>query len=50
MVQIRGKEPNVLKLHVGMQIGVNFTTVFSILLIGLNSKFYEIFAKQHNVF
>ena len=27
MVQIRGKEPNVLTLHVGMQIGANFTIV-----------------------
>ena len=47
MVQIRGKEPNVLKLHVAMQIGANFATVSSIFLIGLNSTFYEIFAKQH---
>jgi len=50
MVQIRWKEQNVLKLHVGMQIGANFTIVSSILLTGLNSKFYEIFSKQHMYF
>ena len=33
--------------HVGMQKGANFTIVSTIVLIGLNTKFYEIFAKQH---
>ena len=31
--------------HVRMQKGGNFTDVSNILLIGLNSKFYGIFAK-----
>ena len=31
--------------HVRMQKGGNFTNVSNILLIGLNSKFYGIFAK-----
>ena len=33
--------------NVGMQKGAIFTIVSTILLIGLNIKFYEIFAKQH---
>ena len=33
--------------HVGMQKGANFTIVSTKVLIGLNIKFYEIFAKQH---
>ena len=33
--------------HVGMQKGANFTTVFTILLIGLNSKSQENFIKQY---
>ena len=30
-----------------MQKGANFTVVSTTLLIGLNIKFYEIFAKEH---
>ena len=30
-----------------MQKGANFTIVFTMVLIGLNIKFYEILAKQH---
>ena len=33
--------------HVGIQKGANFTIVSTKVLIGLNVKFYEIFAKQH---
>ena len=33
--------------HVGMQKGASFTIVSTKVLIGLNIKFYEIFAKQH---
>ena len=33
--------------QVGMQKGANFTIVSTMVLIGLNIKFYEIFAKQH---
>ena len=33
--------------HIGMQKGANFTIVSTMVLIGLNIKFYEIFAKQH---
>ena len=33
--------------HVGMRKGANFTIVSTMVLIGLNIKFYEIFAKQH---
>ena len=33
--------------HGGMQKGANFTFVSTMVLIGLNIKFYEIFAKQH---
>ena len=40
MVQIRGKEPNAMNTK-----GANLTIVSTVLLIGLNSKFYEIFAK-----
>ena len=32
--------------HIGMQRGANFTIVSTTLLISLNIKFYEIFAKQ----
>ena len=46
MVQIRGKGPKRSE-HVGMQKGVNFTIVSTKVLIGLNIKFDEIFAKQH---
>ena len=45
MVQIRRKGPKRSE-HVGMQKGANFTIVSSKVLIGLNIKFYEIFAKQ----
>ena len=45
MVQIRGKGPKRSE-HVGMQKGVNFTIVSTKVLIGLNIKFYEIFAKS----
>ena len=44
MVQIRGPKRSE---HVGMQKGANFTFVSTMVLIGLNIKFYEIFAKQH---
>jgi len=33
--------------HVQMQKGAIFTVVSTTFLIGLNIKFYEIFAKQH---
>ena len=33
--------------HVGMQKGANFNIVSTMVLIGLNIRFYEIFAKQH---
>ena len=46
MVQIRRKGPKRSE-HVGMQKGANFTIVSTMVLIGLNIKFYEIFAKQH---
>ena len=46
MVQIRRKGPKRSE-HVGMQKGVNFTIVSTMVLIGLNVKFYEIFAKKH---
>ena len=46
MVQIRRKGPKRSE-HVGMQKGANFTIVSTKVLIGLNIKFYEIFAKQH---
>ena len=42
MVQIRSKGPK-RREHVGMQNVANLTIV----LIGLNIKFYEILAKQH---
>ena len=35
--------------HVGKRKDANFTIVFTTLLIGLNIKFYEIFAK-HRVY
>ena len=46
MVQIRRKGPKRSE-HVGMQKGANFTVVSTKVLIGLNIKFDEIFAKQH---
>ena len=46
MVQIRRKGPKRSE-HVGMQKGANFTIVSTMILIGLNIKFYEIFAKQN---
>ena len=46
MVQIRRKGPKRLE-HVGMQKGANFTIVCTMVLIDLNIKFYEIFAKQN---
>ena len=46
MVQIRRKVPKRSE-HVRMQKGANFTIVSTMVLIGLNVKFYEIFAKQH---
>ena len=46
MVQIRRKGQKRSE-HVGMQKGANFTIVSTTVLIGLNIKFYEIFAKQH---
>jgi len=46
MVQIRRKGPKRSE-HVGMRKGANFTIVSTMVLIGLNIKFHEIFAKQH---
>ena len=46
MVQIRRKGPKRSE-HFGMQKGANFTIVSTMVLIGLNIRFYEIFAKQH---
>ena len=46
MVQIRRIGPKRSE-HVCMQKGPNFTIVCTMVLIGLNIKFYEIFAKQH---
>ena len=46
MVQIRRKGPKRSE-HVEMQKGANFTIVSTEVLIGLNIKFCEIFAKQH---
>ena len=46
MVQIRGPKRSE---HVGMQKGANFTFVSTMVLIGLNINFYEIFAK-HRVY
>ena len=46
MVQIRRKGPKRSE-HIGMQKGANFSIVSTKVLIGLNIKFYEIFAKQH---
>ena len=46
MVRIRRKEPKRSE-HVGMQKVANFTIVSTMVLIGLNIKFYEILAKQH---
>ena len=46
MVQVRRKGPKRSE-QVGMQKGANFTIVSTKVLIGLNIKFYEIFAKQH---
>ena len=45
MVQIRRKGPK--RSQHGMQKGANFTIVSTKVLIGLNIKFYEIFATQH---
>ena len=46
MVQLRRKGPKHSE-HVGMQKVANLTIVSTMVLIGLNIKFYEIFAKQH---
>ena len=46
MVQARRKGPKRSE-HVGMQKFANFTIVSTMVLIGLNITFYEIFAKQH---
>ena len=46
MVQIRRKGPKRSE-HVGMQKGAYFTIVSTKVLIGLNIKFYKIFATQH---
>ena len=46
MVRIRRKGPKCSE-HVGMQKVANFTIVSTMVLIGLNIKFYEILAKQH---
>jgi len=46
MVQIRRKGPKRSE-HLSMQKGANFTIVSTMVLIGLNIKFYEIFTKQH---
>ena len=46
MVEIRRKGPKCSE-HVEMQKGANFAIVSTMVLIGLNIKFYEIFAKQH---
>ena len=46
MVQIRRKGPKRSE-HVRMHKSANFTIVSTMVLIGLNVKFYEIFAKQH---
>ena len=47
MVQIR-RNGQKRSEHVGMQKGANFTIIVStMVLIGLNIKFYEFFAKQH---
>jgi len=46
MVQIRRKGPKHSE-HAGMQKGAKFTIVSTMVLIDLNIKFYEIFAKQN---
>ena len=46
MVRIRRKGPK-RNENVGMQKVANFTIVSTMVLIGLNIKFYEILAKQH---
>ena len=46
MVQIRRKGPKRSE-NVGLQKSANLTIVSTMVLIGLNIKFYEIFAKQH---
>ena len=46
MVRIRRKGPKRSE-HVGIQKVANFTIVSTMVLIGLNIKFYEILAKQH---
>ena len=46
MVQIRRKEPNALNKS-ECKKGAIFTIAPATLLIGLNIKFYEIFAKEH---
>ena len=45
MVQIRRKGPKRSE-HAEMQKGANFSIVSTKFLIGLNIKFYKIFAKQ----
>ena len=47
MVRIRRKAGPKRSEHVGMQKVANFTIVSTMVLIGLNIKFYEILAKQH---
>ena len=46
MVRIRRKGPKRSE-HVGMQKVANFTIASTMVLIGLNIKFYKILAKQH---
>ena len=46
MVRIRRKGPKRSE-HVGMEKVANFTIVCTMVLIGLNFKFYEILAKKH---
>ena len=46
MVQIRRNGPKRSE-YVGMQKGANLTIVSTMVLIGLNIKFHEFFAKKH---
>ena len=48
MVQIRRKGPKRSE-HVRMQKGANFTIVSTMVLIGLNVKFYEIFESSMHI-
>ena len=47
MVDPDKKERTKRNEHIGMQKGGNFTIVSTTLVIGLNIKFLEIFAKRH---